>query len=109
MRLTAEAVMLPGEDPGVFDDLRADIYAAFIPEGAFEEQLVERAISLLCRLRRVPAFEAVLFRSMQSVSPKKDTRIALGNQRGVGDTDNSAWDGLEFGRTLKELLYSGNG
>jgi hypothetical protein len=43
---------------------------------------------------------------MENASAKKDTRIALANQR-VGDTDNSARDGLGFGRTLKELLYSG--
>jgi hypothetical protein len=103
--LTAESLMLADEDPRVFDDLRARIFAEYTPGGAFEEQLVERALSLLWRLRRVPAFEVALFRWQQNVLAKEYSGIFARDKRAL-DTNDPALDVLETGRTLEALLKS---
>jgi hypothetical protein len=80
--------------------------AEYTPDGAVEEQLVERAVSLLWRLRRVPAFEVALFRWQQSVLAKEYSGIFARDKRALGDTDDLARDILEMGRTLEALLNS---
>jgi hypothetical protein len=59
--LTAEQVILEGEDAARFEALRAALVFEFEPEGPTEVFLVERLTSLTWRLGRVPAFEAGLF------------------------------------------------
>jgi hypothetical protein len=107
--LTAETVLLPHEDPEVFQYLLAAIFAEFAPDGAFEEVLVERIASLLWRLRRVPAIESALFRWVHAKKKSaliKDLDDPLDLPLTLGDTDDR--DGLEMGRTYEALLNSGN-
>lgn len=56
--LTAEHVILAGEDPGEFERLRAGLEAEYAPAGEVERFLVERLAGLMWRLSRVPGFEA---------------------------------------------------
>jgi hypothetical protein len=58
--LTAEQLMLDGEDPELFDTLREALFDEFAPASPYEEQLTHQVVSLLWRLRRIPAFEAAL-------------------------------------------------
>lgn len=51
--LRAAAVLVTGEDPAAFDQLHAGVVADLAPEGALEEELVDRVAVLLWRLRRV--------------------------------------------------------
>ena len=62
--LTAQHAMLPGEDPDEFDGLRHAIFNSLLPQGALENQLVERAVSLMWRMRRFQVFEIALFLSL---------------------------------------------
>jgi hypothetical protein len=58
--LTARAGLLAGEAPEAFRRLRQDLITELRPEDALELELAEQIVSLLWRLRRVPAFEAAL-------------------------------------------------
>jgi len=58
--LTAARALLPGESEEEFRQLRGATFGTMSPEGAFENQLLEHAIELMWRLRRIPAFEIAL-------------------------------------------------
>lgn len=58
--LTAARALLPGESEEEFRQLRGAMFSTMCPEGALENQLLEHAIELVWRLRRVPAFEIAL-------------------------------------------------
>ena len=58
--LTAQQVVLEGEDAAVFDALKERFLREFNPASPMQEFLVERLIGLAWRLRRVPLFEAAL-------------------------------------------------
>jgi hypothetical protein len=58
--LTAEQLMLEGEDPELFDTLREALFEEFAPGSPYEEQLTHQVVNVLWRLRRIPAFEAAL-------------------------------------------------
>jgi hypothetical protein len=58
--LTAETVVIKDQDPRAFEILRDDLIREFTPETTLEFQLVDRAASLLWRLRGVPQIEASL-------------------------------------------------
>ncbi len=56
------ALMLPNESPDDFESFRADLLSGLNPQGALEGELAEKSIADAWRLRRVPIFEATLFR-----------------------------------------------
>ena len=58
--LTAEVLLLDGEDPVIFELLRAGLFDEFEPVTSYEEQLTHRLASLIWRLRRIPAFETAI-------------------------------------------------
>ncbi len=58
--LTAEQVVLEGEDRARFDALRSAINMEFAPEGPVAVFLAERLVGLIWRLGRVAGFEAGL-------------------------------------------------
>ena len=60
--LTARDVVLPGENPDDFESFRADLMASLDLEGTLENALGEMIVDYLWRLRRVPIFEATLFK-----------------------------------------------
>ncbi len=59
--LLAEQVVIHGEDPAEFDLYRAGMLAELGPEGAVEEMLAERAVSLAWRLRRAERLQSAVF------------------------------------------------
>lgn len=56
--LRASAGLLPHESPDEFFQMRDTVFADLLPQGAVESELAHRIVSILWRLRRVPAFEA---------------------------------------------------
>jgi hypothetical protein len=59
--LTARHPLLPGENEEEFVGLRNAIFSKLQPDGALENQMVERVISLIWRLKRIPNLEMALF------------------------------------------------
>jgi hypothetical protein len=80
--LTGQVVVISGEDPAEFDDLRLMLWNQYEPHGVAEEELVDRIAAHLWRLRRVPAFEAAVF-SWTDRSIK--VRDAYESQKGYRD------------------------
>jgi hypothetical protein len=118
--LSAQKLLLDGEDPAAFEALRSDLFREFAPVGMLEARLIELMASLLWRLLRVPAFEAAilewvafrqveLFDSKHSVNanPSKDIR-RYGNHLGLRNEDHllSAVTNqrLKLGRMLEAAL-----
>jgi hypothetical protein len=58
--LTAQHIMLDGEDAALFDVMYGRLVEQFTPSLPLEELLVERLAGLMWRLRRAPVFEAAL-------------------------------------------------
>jgi hypothetical protein len=59
--LTARTALLPSEDPAEFAAFCEELFSFLQPQGALEEKLVDRAVSLWWRLQRIPAIEGALF------------------------------------------------
>lgn len=59
--LTAGQLLLPGKDFEEFDELRLAIFRDLQPNSVTATQIAERIVSLILRLRRIPAFEVALF------------------------------------------------
>jgi ferritin-like metal-binding protein YciE len=59
--LLAEQVVIHGEDPAQFDLYREGMLAELGPQGAVEEMLAERAVSLAWRLRRAERLQSAVF------------------------------------------------
>ena len=59
--LSSQDVVIFGEDPDAFDELREDLFLDLEPVGALEEQLVETIAACIWRLRRIPEIEAGVF------------------------------------------------
>lgn len=60
--LTAEDLVLPGEDPDDYDSFHDALFDSLDPQGALEDFLADKIITDAWRLRRVPIFEAALHR-----------------------------------------------
>ncbi len=109
--LTAQQLLLPGEAPTALDELRQSVFDRLAPEGALEIQLVERVVSLVWRLRRVPGFEVALFawtkhaqaQAHDTFDPMIDPRTLTTSNRFL-DNAESGPDSLEMGRTFEALL-----
>lgn len=56
--LTAEEIVIPGEDKQAFRDFRAHLVMELNPKGVLEAQLVERVAVAFWRLRRTTKIEA---------------------------------------------------
>jgi hypothetical protein len=59
--LLAEQVVIHGEDPAQFEMYREGMLAELGPQGAVEEMLAERAVSLAWRLRRAERLQSAVF------------------------------------------------
>lgn len=108
--LTACQVVLPGEDPKEYEALKNAMFLSLQPDGALENQLVERAASLTWRLRRVPVFENVLFRWAAYVeralydTDKLDEINQKNDPVHEQNVDQEFEDGLAVGRMFETLL-----
>lgn len=108
--LTATQTMLPGEDITEFQGLRGAMFSSLEPQGALENQLVERAASLIWRMRRVQAFEVALFQwAAHYQAQRYDDPLDAGDVALRNDPDEEAAypnlrDGLTLGRMFEALL-----
>ncbi len=59
--LSAEQVVMLGEDPAAFEALRDDLYTHYQPADPVAENLVEQVAACIWRLRRVPEIEAGIY------------------------------------------------
>lgn len=109
--LTAQHAMLPGDNPEEFEGLRQATFSSLSPQGALENQLVERAVSLFWRLRRFPAFEKALLEwTAYYMAQHHDGQDAvppdLSNDPDVGLPIEDLADSLRLGRAIEALLVS---
>ncbi len=117
--LTAERLVLVGEDPGRFKALSAALVEEFSPVGPTEEFLVARLASLVWRLNRVPGFESSLLawighlesqvHDSMSVTFGKfsfsaDPRALPGAGSGADGLSAPGEDGRVIGRILEAAL-----
>ena len=70
--LTAETLVIGGEDPKRFEELRQQLMRQHDPATPMEAELVERLTGILWRLRRVPFFEASILAARQVEVGKQD-------------------------------------
>ncbi len=109
--LTARSGLLPGEDPEEFDSLREAVISQLDPENALEHELAERIVSVLWRLRRVPAFESALIAWLDLEKKKEATihplaRLPTDDFTPFVPRKRQANDPLVLGRTVEVLLRS---
>ena len=108
--LTANKALLPGENPEEYRGLRNAIFSSLDPQGAFESQLVERAFSLMWRLRRVETFEVALFQWLAHYEAEiydaldNEEAQALRNDTHAFPPEPNLNDGLTIGRMFETLL-----
>jgi hypothetical protein len=105
--LTAKQALLPGECPNDREGLRHSMFSSLAPQGALENQLVERIVSLTWRLRRVETFEIALFEwaahyQAQCFDSTETTEEGL--LRNEPDATPDLQDSLTFGRMFETLL-----
>lgn len=58
--LTADTLVIIGEVPDEFDELRIALLDSYDPQSPWESELVERLAGIFWRLRRVPFYEAAI-------------------------------------------------
>jgi hypothetical protein len=58
--LTAQEIVIPGEDVAAYRSFEQQLIEDLQPNGACELELVERLVTTYWRLRRIPRFEAAL-------------------------------------------------
>jgi hypothetical protein len=97
--LSAESVLLPGEDPQEYARYAEQVRAEFQPQGPVEKDLVEQVISYGWRLRRVGCYESYLIRA--AIAEREE-------QRQRGDGYYADLPPLEVGRATALLLTQGN-
>lgn len=100
--LTARISLLSGEDAEEFVSPHDNLTAEFRPAGALEHELVERIVSILWRLRRVPIFEAAL---MAWVEAREDEKGSFLFVRPSPPIANQA--SLRFGLTAMAFMETG--
>jgi len=89
--LTGEVILLPGEHPEAYEQLRKEFFDEFAPGSRYEKELVERLVSIAWRLRRIPNFEAALLG-------------AAGNRHGVDSVPKSVRTQVWLGRAVHDIL-----
>lgn len=112
--LTATRGLLPGESEEEFRQVRGAMFATMSPEGALESQLLEHAVELMWRLRRVPTFETALLEwtaHYQAAQYDGTEPVDLDTIEGRNDPDpftaqppSDLQDRLRLGRVFDALL-----
>ena len=64
--LTANTLVIRGEETENFDELRDALMNSYDPKSPWEFELVERLVGIFWRLRRVPAYEAAIIDARQA-------------------------------------------
>ena len=86
------AVQIEGEDPSQFEELRFELFDAYEPQGAIEEQLVDMMAGILWRLRRVPALEAAVFSWMRRCHQERSLPLLGPSEAGLSDQTRPGHD-----------------
>ena len=74
--LTSKQIVLPGEDPAEYDDLRRDLLKTYRPANAVESTLVEELAASSWRLIRARRQETIILTKLAGDSPDPDAAIA---------------------------------
>ena len=120
--LTAEKILIKGEDVAEFDDLSAEMRKEHQPRPGLETVLVDRLIAYEWRMRRIPYLEAEILNDR--FDEIDDIPVAFGNARrgkrphkAVASMINSRIDALQrlaryqtslrngFDKSLQQLLF----
>jgi len=72
--LTADTLVITGEEPEEFDELRAALMNSYDPQSPWECELVERLVGIFWRLRRVPFYEAAIIDARYVQLEKEDSQ-----------------------------------
>jgi hypothetical protein len=118
--LTAEVLLLDHEDPAEFQALRRAMFEMYPPTDALDGSYVDRLVSLVWRLRRVPVFEAGLvawtkhrqhveYDATAGKDKKESQKAPLSAKGGAfrlaeGQLSEADLERLRFGRVLEALL-----
>ena len=82
--LTAYGGFLAGESPEEFIEMRARVLDELAPESPIESELADRIVSILWRLRRIPAFEVAILAWVQA-RERSQSSFTLGDPCLAGD------------------------
>ena len=82
--LSAAGGLLPGERAEEFFEMRTCVIDELAPESPVESELTDRIVSILWRLRRIPAFEVAILAWVQA-RERSQSSYTLGNPLLTGD------------------------
>jgi hypothetical protein len=113
--LTSQSMTIPGEDPEELRQLRCAMMGTLNPQGALENQLVERIAVLTFRLKRVPVYEAALLAwTAYLLAATHDAPYEMTDAGDIGlrndpfpdenDSIHDLQDRLRLGRVMEHLL-----
>ena len=96
------------ESPDEFFQMRDNLFAELLPQGAIERELANRIVGISWRLRRIPAIEAAVVAWVQA-RERHQAGFSMSNLRLPGDPANvfakeSKDAGLVLGRSFHAFL-----
>jgi hypothetical protein len=119
--LTARTVLVMGESREDYERLREGIWLEYQPKGTIEEEFAERLVSLLWRVRRIPAFESalLLWQNRASACLFDDSvtndLLPIPSPHAIPEPDDDAGeeeldrhDRFVLGRTLEQMIRKGD-
>jgi hypothetical protein len=99
--LTARTLIIAGEGPDDFEQLRADLMAEHHPQTMLGRELVERVAVICWRLRRVPTFEAAVLAACHAEA--LDKILSFQAMREVPEGEFENWEtSVRLGEALIE-------
>lgn len=109
--LSAADGLLAGERPEDFFEMRTRVIDELAPESPVENELADRIVSILWRLRRIPAFEVAILAWVQA-RERSQSSYTLGNPLLAGDptaplANDYKGNRLVLGRSLDAFLAKG--
>jgi hypothetical protein len=113
--LTARQLVISGEDPGHYEELRGALHEEFWPRSPTEEILVDQLAQSLWRVRRIPQLEAALFEFMRAdeidaFSSIIDDAIAetFSGPRRVAEEKGTSERARSLGKAVATMLQRGD-
>jgi hypothetical protein len=91
--LTAEHILITGEDASEYEMFATEIIENLMPVGQLEQALAERVAALLWRLKRVSLFEAAVVEARDSATADRDAVklvVKLEEERKAEFAENAA-------------------
>jgi hypothetical protein len=85
--LTASTLIIVGEEPDEFDELRAALIDSYDPQSPWERELVERLAGIFWRLRRVPFWEAAIIDARYVQLEEEDSNSHRGVWRAANEPE----------------------